>query len=144
MNIHIDNDTIITLSGLRRANTVSYLSDADVSVTLIERDTQQEVTGQDWPAAMLYVTGSDGVYQTLLSFALNLSPTKKYTAVISVLADGARASWRVGVKATYRHMPKANTALGLLIPTPSQPIMTYRSGRPVQYRSGASVEWRSS
>ena len=104
MIIHIDNDTQVTLEGLRVADQTTPINDATVVITLVERDTLDDVLGQTWPVTMNYVSGTDGNYRAVLSNALVLDPKKQYTAVVDVDAgEGLIGSWRVGVKARYRH-----------------------------------------
>ncbi len=88
------NDCLLELRGLRNEAGTGYVNDAIVTITL--RDiTGATVSGQTWPLTMVYLSGSNGVYQALLQDSLAASDYQRYTAIISVSGSQLQALWSV-------------------------------------------------
>lgn len=99
--LYRNNDQLIELIGLKDAATGSYINDATVTVTLkdIEGNT---VTGQAWPAPMLYVAASQGDYQAILEDTLELTIGEFYVAEISATKGTLKAFWELPMQAHKR------------------------------------------
>ena len=100
--IYIENDNLIALQGLQKAQDQSYLNAATVELT-VEDDAGSPVSGQTWPVAMGYVAGSNGDYEAVLDAGAGLEKNKRYFAVIT--ADGGpglQAKWRSPLRAKVR------------------------------------------
>lgn len=95
-NIHIlldNNDSILEVDGLKNELTGTFINSATVTVTLYDA-ANTPVGGDTWPKALAYVAASNGIYQTILSYALAITSGSRYSAVIT--ADGGaglRAEW---------------------------------------------------
>jgi len=96
MAVHViyeGNDTIIEVKGLKNEVSGDYINAATVAVTLTDT-TGVEVTGETWPLAMSYVTGSNGKYRATLADTLSLTVGTRYEATISANAGaGLQAKW---------------------------------------------------
>lgn len=91
--IYEGNDMTIEVRGLRNEVTGDNLNSATVAVTLTDAN-DVEVSGESWPLAMTYVTGSNGVYRATLPDTLVLADRARYTATITADAGaGLRAKW---------------------------------------------------
>lgn len=95
------NDNLLQLSGLKNGIDDTFINDAAVSASM--RDAAGTLlTGMDWPAALSYITDSQGCYRLMLGSELNLIDGRYYTLEVSVEADGLNASWNKCIKATAR------------------------------------------
>ena len=102
MNLYMDNDNLLSVTGLKNASSGSYMNDATVTATLVD-STGTTVTGQTFPVTLSYVADTDGNYQATLDDALSLTEGSVYTATISATtSSGLTASWEVAMKAIKR------------------------------------------
>ena len=102
MNLYIDNDNLLSVTGLKNASSGSYMNDATVTATLVD-STGTTVTGQTFPVTLSYVADTDGNYQATLEDALSLNEGSVYTATISATtSSGLSASWQMTMKAIKR------------------------------------------
>lgn len=93
--LHVGNDHVLEVAGLRNELTGAALNSATVTVTLVD-SAAAEVTGDTWPKTMSYVSGSDGVYRATLVYGLGLTAGARYTARITADAgNGLRAYWEM-------------------------------------------------
>lgn len=91
--LYVGNDMLLEVAGLRDDVTGDYLNAATVTVTL-KTSAGVNVSGQAWPLALAYVTGSNGVYRATLIDTLSLTANSRYVAtVIADAGDGKRAQW---------------------------------------------------
>jgi len=98
----IGNDNMLQISGVRDAANGIYLNNASLQVTLIDAATETEIAGQAWPAAMSYVSGSDGVYRLTLEYDLDVISRQVLIAQLEGSPNGLRLSLRIPVVASYR------------------------------------------
>jgi hypothetical protein len=91
--LYLGNNSIVDVTGLRNEYTGAFVSDAVVSVTLLDQ-AGQPVIGSNWPLTLDYVTGSNGVYRATLPYTLDLVEGGRYLARIQA-DDGAgmHAQW---------------------------------------------------
>ena len=102
MNLYIDNDNLLSVTGLKNASSGSYMNDATVTATLADLD-GNAVSGQTFPVTLSYVADTDGNYQATLEDALSLTEGSVYKATISATtSSGLTASWEVAMKAIKR------------------------------------------
>lgn len=82
--LFIDSDNNIRVEGLQSTvnGVEAYENAATVQVTLLD-SLGAEVAGESWPKALLYETGSDGNYSTVLSDTLTLTSGASYVAEIT-------------------------------------------------------------
>lgn len=89
----VGNDMILEVAELRNTATGAYLNAATVTATLTDA-AGVNLGGQSWPLAMVYVTGSNGIYRATLTYALQITARERVTATIAVNAGGGlRAQW---------------------------------------------------
>lgn len=93
--IFADNDNLISigdresgLGGLINNSTGAYINNATVTLTAIRDSAGAIVSGETFPKAMDYVTGSNGRYEAVVDKALAIVVGRKYTAIIDVVAPG--------------------------------------------------------
>lgn len=101
----INNDNLLTLSGLRSvaANSMEYTNTASVTVTLVLSGQSAGIGGQVWPAGMTIVSSENGSWQTTLVDSLALTEGEYYQALLVANAgEGFKGAWKVPVKAVER------------------------------------------
>lgn len=95
MYLYKDNDMVVELDGLKNAVTGEYINSATVTFTL-KTAAGAIVTGQSFPAAMPYVTGSNGLYRAALSDAASITVGARYVVEINVDAgSGLSGKWEL-------------------------------------------------
>lgn len=101
MDIYLDNDNLITLTGLANGADNTSLPAATVSVTLLD-STESEVAGETWPLAMSSAGG--GTYEATLTKDLTLAANGRYTAKVIATDSGTGldGQWNVPVIAKTR------------------------------------------
>jgi hypothetical protein len=100
--IYYGNDNILEARELTNAASGDYVNDATVTVTLETAD-GVEVTGDTWPKAMGYVSGSDGKYRATLLDTLTITVGTKYVAKISANAGAdLQGYWEVTLRCKMR------------------------------------------
>ncbi len=100
--IYYGNDNMLELRGLKNAASGAYENSATVEVTLKDDD-GAEVTGETWPLALGYVSGSDGNYRNTLKDTLSLVENEKYTAEITANAGaGLLGYWEIPIRCRMR------------------------------------------
>lgn len=87
--VYVGNTNLIELTGLKSAAEGSYVNNADVTVTVKDKDSN-EVSGQTWPATMNYVATSNGNYRGILEDDLALVDGTMYFAHIDADAGENR------------------------------------------------------
>lgn len=97
----VGNDNVLLVEGLLNSLDGSYLNAATVTAT-VEDTEGVEVTGETWPVAMPYVSGSDGNYRVVLPSTLGLVAGTTYVAKITANEDTADAYWEFRFKAYTR------------------------------------------
>lgn len=94
MTAFVANTNVLELRGLKSAIDDTYVNDATVTVT-VKDDCGVSVSGQTWPATMVYVADSDGDYRVILMNTLQFKAGKKYFAEISVMGGASEVGfWR--------------------------------------------------
>lgn len=94
--LYLDNDSVLEVDRLKNELTGAFLSDATVTVTLVEKSSGEPVAGETWPKPMDYVADSSGLYRATLPYTLALAAGARYDAVITADGgDGLRARWSV-------------------------------------------------
>jgi len=96
-----DNDNVLQLAGLKNGIDELFINDATVTAT-INDSSGADIPGMTWPAAMTYISASDGSYQLLLDSALNLQKNTIYTVHIHVISGGLTGHWTQHIRATAR------------------------------------------
>lgn len=99
--LYINNDLVLELDGLKDEVTGSYTNNATVVVTLNDAS-GNPVAGDTWPKAMLYVSGSDGVYRAGLLHQLPLNQNGRYTAIVTAVIGSLQARWTLDCLARLR------------------------------------------
>ncbi len=85
--IWLGNDWLCKCSDLKVEETgVLYTNAAVVTMTLLDDDDDSEVSGQSWPAALVY--SADGLFYGTLSNGLSLVAGKHYTLRIDFSEAG--------------------------------------------------------
>jgi hypothetical protein len=81
MTVFVGNTNILDLLGLKNATTGAWINDATVTLT-VKDAVGAEITGESWPQAMNYVSGSNGDYRAILEDDLEFTPKQTYYAHI--------------------------------------------------------------
>lgn len=84
--IYFENDNLIEVTDVKNVATDAYINDADVTLTLYDAATMEEITGQTWPLALTYVTGSDGDYRGTINDDIGVAEFQALKA--EVIIDG--------------------------------------------------------
>src|SRR5512143_1733125 len=87
---YVGNTNDLELTGLKSDAEDTYLNDATITVT-VKDAAGNSVAGEEWPATMTYVDGSNGDYVLGLTYLLELVGGAKYTAVIDADASDTSA-----------------------------------------------------
>lgn len=88
------SDNIIEVTGTINAATGSYINNADVTLTLVDADSGQEIAGQTWPLILSYVTGSNGDYRGTINDDISVSEQQEVVAKVTVDGGaGLRRHW---------------------------------------------------
>lgn len=99
--IYIGNTTVIELVALTNSTTDTAITDATVTVTLVDKRLKQSVSGQSWPLSMTHVSG--GTYRGTIENDVVISDQREYEAVVTATASGVgAATWRPRVNALVR------------------------------------------
>jgi hypothetical protein len=102
MTAFVANTNVLELRGLQEAIEGNYVNNAVVSVT-VKDDCGDLVSGQTWPATMVYVTGSDGDYRCILFNTVAFQAGKRYFAEITVTGpDSEIGFWRYAFRPQMR------------------------------------------
>lgn len=99
----IDNDNLLRVTGVRGGANDVYLNAASAEVTLVDADTGTALSGQSWPLALPYISGSNGDYEVTLPFAIQTTDKQQIRAEVVIDGGaGLRLSIRQPVVASYR------------------------------------------
>lgn len=99
--LFVSNTNLLQIIGLRNAADLAIVNDATVSVTVKDK-AGVALAGESWPVDLAYMAGSDGVYQGIVSDALQISLNEVYTAEITAIRGGDKGFWKVPVRARDR------------------------------------------
>ena len=102
IEFYLDNDNLLSVTGLKNASSGSYMNDAVVTATLKD-NAGTLVTGQTFPTTLSYMADTNGNYQATLQDTLNIIESTIYTAEITATsASGLVANWSMDLTATKR------------------------------------------
>ena len=90
-----ENDCVLELDKLISSTTSTYQNSGMGVIATLYTMTGSEVPGQTWPAALSYVSSSNGKYRASLSNSLQASAETQYKAIITAVASST------GIKATF-------------------------------------------
>ena len=88
LRVRVGTTTILTVTGLRNAQTNAYINDGTVECTLLDAN-GDEVAGQTWPVTLTYVTASNGEYSAEIENDLVIESGDTGTAELDITGDGA-------------------------------------------------------
>jgi len=91
--IYYQNDNIVRLNSLYDNLAAAYVNDATVKLLRIVDSDGNTVDGGGCPVTMAYIAGSDGNYAGAVDDGLEVTPKKKYKAVIDVTAGTTKAKF---------------------------------------------------
>lgn len=92
--IYIMSDNIIEVTSVQNVATGEYLNDADVTLTLVDAASGNEIAGQTWPLALSYVSSSNGNYRGTINDDVSISHQQSLRAKVTVDAGaGLRRYW---------------------------------------------------
>lgn len=102
MRLLIGNDQTISVSGVQDAVSGDFINNAVITATVKDACGEQ-VSGQDWPLTLNYVTDSDGNYRGTFEDGLELVENEIYIVEVHLTVPGDLvAYWRQKVPAAYR------------------------------------------
>lgn len=94
MSVYVSNTNILEVRGLQEAISGDYANGATVSVTIVD-ECGTAVSGQSWPIAMSYVSGSNGDYRATIPNTVQLTAGRTYFAQVSANAGANKIGfWR--------------------------------------------------
>ena len=100
--IYLNNDNLLSVSGLKNASSGSYMNNATITAT-IKDSGGVNVSGQTFPVTLTYLADSDGNYHATLENTLSMADGTIYKATISATSSsGLYAEWEMEIKATKR------------------------------------------
>jgi hypothetical protein len=102
--IYEDNSMRVEVVGLAEYTAVDvleFINDAAITAT-VKDSNDAEVSGQSWPLALAYETGSDGNYSGIISADANLSAGDEVTVNVTGAAGAKQISYRARAKVEYR------------------------------------------
>lgn len=96
MELYLDNDHLVRLSGLSNGLTGASISDADVAVTILDETAGTEVAGIAWPLTLDPVAGEPGAYHAVIDQSAELVLGSYYiiTVTASDVGSGLDATWQ--------------------------------------------------
>jgi len=87
------NDMILELQGFKDVVADTFINNATVTVTLVDKD-GTNVAGETWPLTMVFVGASNGVYRATLKDTLTVTLGEVLTAQISANGGaGLQGRW---------------------------------------------------
>jgi len=100
--LYAGNTTIFEVQSLTHSVDGTPINNATVTVELQDPDGAQ-VTGETWPLAMSYVSGSNGVYRATLPSTLVVTTGVGYTAIVKADdGSGSKGEWAAPVSVKVR------------------------------------------
>jgi len=91
--LFLNTDNVIELTELTNGMTGDAITNATVTLTLFDED-DVEITGETWPLAMNYVSGTTATYRATASYDIGLSNAQHVKAEIVVDAGvGLHREW---------------------------------------------------
>ena len=92
--IYIDTDNVLEIEELTNGLTGAAITDATVSVTLLDSD-GAEIAGESWPVTMSYIVGTTAAYRATLTDSLTLTDRQEVTAhIVADAGDGLHREWQ--------------------------------------------------
>lgn len=95
------NSNTIIVDELRKASDDTYVNDATISLTLKDAN-GDDVTGETWPVAGSYISGSNGRYQANMSSSVNISAGDRVTAEITATSGSLVGFWELPLRVKKR------------------------------------------
>jgi len=98
------NDNILTLTGLMNESTQTYINDAAVTVTLVDKNDVQ-VSGETWPLTMGYIAASNGNYRSILTDTLSATLSNGVELIAQITANagaGLNGFWEIKINTAKR------------------------------------------
>lgn len=92
--IFVLSDNIIEVTDVTNVSTGAYLNDADVTLTLADAASGDEIEGQTWPLTLSYVTASNGDYRGTINDDISVFDNQLLIAKVTVDAGpGLKRYW---------------------------------------------------
>lgn len=95
------NSNLLTLDQLKDVANDNFLNAATVTVTLKDLD-GNSISGESWPLAMSYVSGSDGKYIATVAAAISVVEGDEVEAHVSAVESGLTYSAEVPCRVVTR------------------------------------------
>lgn len=102
--IYINSDNLLFVRGVQNALTNEFINDATVELTLLD-SAGDEISGQTWPLALVYQTGSDGAYYGTVEDTIDVEDGDEGTARLEIDGDGLQATIELDVVFVLRGDP---------------------------------------
>ena len=97
LDLIIDSNNVVELRDLRNNVTQEAITDAAVSVTLVDGK-GDPVIGTTWPQNLSHV--DSGTYRTTLDYGLQLISGRNYTGLLrAATTSGQERTWQLKLKA---------------------------------------------
>ena len=104
IRLHADNSLTVSAILTNPKNVPIYINDANtVAITICDM-AGNEIPDKPWPLALLYVEGSAGLYQAIVTPLTTIKHGTQYKVILDVLgSDGAIGQWEYHSKALKRN-----------------------------------------
>ena len=103
IRLHPDNSLTVSAILTNPKNTPPYINDANTVEITIYDMAGNEIPDKPWPLALLYVDGSEGLYQAIVTPLTTIKVGKQYKIILDALgSDGVTGQWEFHSKATLR------------------------------------------
>lgn len=100
--LHVANDNLLEIVGLRDGVTRQLAPAAVVAVTLVDAETGDPIAGAAWPLAVVPDPAVPGRYLVQLHEALGLADGQRVTAILTASDGDAQARWELTRPARVR------------------------------------------
>lgn len=101
IKMFIGNSTVLKLEALRFEGSTTYIDDAVVEATLTDTD-GNDVTGENWPVTLDYISNSNGEYSYILPATIEITENELYYMTVVATSGDNVAQWRKQVRALNR------------------------------------------
>ena len=91
--VYYKNDTLVTVTGVKNADTDTFIDNATVRILAITEYGGSNIVGT-FPIVLTYVPQSNGIYKGNLVNSLPLVPNNRYVCKLEVLTtDNLKGYW---------------------------------------------------
>jgi hypothetical protein len=101
--LYLNNDTTVTVTGLKNTSLDTYINNATATFTLKD-SSGTTVAGMTFPLTMTYISASNGDYLATLQGALSLVEETQYVGEVTIVSGNLDAKWTIDFIAKKRKL----------------------------------------